>query len=69
MGERRGVYSVLVGKPVGKRQLGRHGIRRGYNNKIGLQEVKFGSMDWINLSQNRNRCWAFVIAVMNFRVP
>ena len=39
MGERRGIYSVLVGQPVGKRQLGRPGIRRAYNNKMGLQEV------------------------------
>jgi hypothetical protein len=69
VGERRGIYRLLVGQPVGKRPLGRPGLRRAYNNKMGLQEVKFGVMDWIDLSQNRDGWWAFVIAVMNFRVP
>jgi hypothetical protein len=45
MGERRGIYRVLVGQPVGKRPLGGPGFRREDNNKMGLQEVKFGVMD------------------------
>ena len=69
MGERRGIYRVLVGQPVGKRPLGRPGLRWDNNNKMGLQEVKFGVVDRIDLSQNRERWWALVIAVMNFRVP
>ena len=66
---RRAVYRILVGKYEGKRPLGGSGLRREDNNKMGFQEVKFGVMDWIGLSQNRNRWWALVNAVMNFRVP
>jgi len=47
MGENRGVYRVLVGKPVGKRPLGRHGRRWEDNIKMDLQEVGCGVMDWI----------------------
>jgi hypothetical protein len=69
MGERRGVYRVLVGKPEGKRLLGRPKHRWEDNIKIGLHEVGFGIMDWIDLAQNRDRWRALVNAVMNFRVP
>ena len=52
MGERRDVYRVLVGKPEGKRQLGRHRYRLENNIKINLQEIEWGcwGMDWINLA-------------------
>ena len=63
-GERRGVYRVLVGKPEGKRPLGRPRRRRNGNIKMNLQEV-----DWIDLAQDRERWGTFVSAVMNLRVP
>ena len=64
-GERRGVYKVLVGKPEGKRPLGRPRYRWEYNIKMDLQKVGFGGMDWIDLAQDRNRWWALVNVVMN----
>ena len=56
MGEGRGVYRVLVGKPEGKRPLGRPRHRRECNIKMDLQEVGCGGMDWIDLTQVRGRC-------------
>jgi hypothetical protein len=55
MGEGRGVYRVLVGKPEGKRPLGRPRRRWEDNIKMDLQEVGFGGMDWIELAQDRDR--------------
>jgi hypothetical protein len=55
MEERRGIYRVLVGKPEGKRLLGRHRYRWEDNIKKDLQEVGCGGMDWIELAQNRER--------------
>jgi len=69
MGEGRGVYRVLVGKPEGKRPLGRTRRRWENNIKMDLQEVGCGGMDWIELAQDRDRWRALVSAVMNLRVP
>jgi len=69
MGEKRGVYRVLVGKPEGKRTLGRPRHRWENNIKMDLQKVGCGGMEWIDLVQDRDRWRAVVNAVMNLRVP
>jgi len=69
MGKRRGVCSVLVGKPEGKRPLGRPRHRWEDYIKMDLQEVGCGSVDWIDLAQYRDRWRALVNVVMNLRVP
>ena len=69
MGEKRGVYRVLVGKTEGKRSLGRPRLRWEDNVKMDLQEVGCGCMDWIELAQDRDRWRALVSTVMNLRVP
>jgi hypothetical protein len=65
----RGVYRVLVGKPEGKRPLGRPRLRWEDNIKIVLQEVGCGVVDWISLAEDRDRWQALVNAVMNLWVP
>ena len=69
MGERNGVYRVLVGKPEGKRPLGRPRRRWEDNIKVDLQEVGCGGMGWIELAQDGDRWRALVNAVMNLRFP
>jgi len=69
IGERCGVYGVLVGKPEGKRPLGRHRRRWEGNIRTDLQEVGCGYVDWIGLAQDRDRWRTLVNAVMNLRVP
>jgi len=68
-GEQRYIYRILVGKPERKRQLGRPRRRWEDNIKMHLQEVGRGSMDWTDLTQDRERWWALVNAVMNLWVP
>jgi hypothetical protein len=68
MWESRRVYRVLIGKPEGKRLLGRPWRRWEDNNKMNLREVGFGARDWIDLAQGKDRCRALVGAVMNLRV-
>jgi len=63
------VCRVLVGKPEGKRSLGRPRRRWEDNIKLNLQKVGCGGMDWIELAQDRNRWRALVNAVMNLWVP
>ena len=66
MGEERG---VLLGKPEGRRPLGRPRRRWVDNNRMDLQEVGCGYMDWVGLAQDRDRWRTLVTAVMNLRVP
>jgi len=68
MGEDRGVYRVLVGKPEGKRPLGRPRCRWVNNIRVDFQEVGCGYMDWIGLAQDRDRWWTLVSVVMNHGV-
>jgi hypothetical protein len=69
MGERRGAYRVLVGKPEGRKPLGRPRRRWEDNIKMDLREVGCGGADWIDLAQDRDRWRALVYTVMNLRVP
>ena len=69
MGEERGVYRVLVGKPEGRRPLGRPRRRWADNIRTDLQEVGCVYMDWIGLVQDRDRWRTLVSEVMNLRVP
>jgi hypothetical protein len=71
MGERRGIYRILVGKSVGKRAFGipRRRWGRGGIIKVDLQEVGCGGMDWIDVTQDKDRWRVLVSAVTNLRVP
>ena len=69
MGEERGVYRFLVWKQEGKRPLGRPRCRWVDNIRMDMQEVGCGYMDWIGLTQDRDRWRTLVSAVVNLRVP
>jgi hypothetical protein len=69
MGERRGIFRVMVGKPERKGPVGRPRRRWKNNIKIDLKEVGCGCLNWIGLAEDRDRWRAIVSAVMNFRVP
>ncbi|KAJ4449247.1 hypothetical protein ANN_00644 [Periplaneta americana] len=69
MGESRNSYRVLVGRPEGKRLLGRPRRRWEDNMEMDLREVGYDDRDWINLAQDRDRWRAYVRATMNLRVP
>jgi hypothetical protein len=68
MGEGRGAYRILVGRPEGRRPLGRPRRRWEDNIKMDLQKVGWG-VDWIDMAQDRDRWRALVSAVMKLRVP
>jgi hypothetical protein len=69
MGLRRNTYSIFVGKPEGRRPLGRPRRRWVDNIKRDLRETGWDGMDWIDLDQDRDQWRALVRAVMNLRVP
>jgi hypothetical protein len=69
MGEGRGAYRILVGRPEGRRPLGTPRHRWEDNIKTNLQEVAWWGMDWIDMAQDRDRWRALVKVVMNLRVP
>ena len=69
MGQGRGVHRILVGKPEGKRPVGRPRRRWEDNIKMDLQEVGGSCEDWMELAQDRDRWRALVSTVMNLRVP
>jgi hypothetical protein len=69
MGEVRGAYNILVGRPEGRRTLGRPRRRWEDNIKTDLKEMGFEDVDWIHLAQDRDRWRAFVNTVVNLRVP
>jgi hypothetical protein len=69
MGEKRNVYRLMVGKPEGKRPLGRRRRRWINNIKMDLLEIGLCVVDWIGLAQDRYRWKALVNAVLNLRVP
>jgi hypothetical protein len=69
MGERRGVYRILVGKPEGKRPLGRPRRRWEDNIKLDLRERGIDGANWIQVPKDRVQWRAFVNMVMNLRVP
>jgi hypothetical protein len=69
MRKKRNAYMLLVGKPEGKRLLGRPRCRWVDNVRMDLGEMEWGAVDWIGLAQDRNRWRALVNSVLNLRVP
>jgi hypothetical protein len=69
MGEKRNAYTILVGKPEGKRLLGRPRYRWVDNIKMDLREIGWAVVDWMDIVQERNQWRALVNTVLNLRVP
>jgi ribosome biogenesis protein Nip4 len=69
MGEVRGAYNILVGRPEERRPLERPRRRWEDNIKMYLREMGFGDVDWIHLAQDKNRWRTLLNTVMNLRVP
>jgi hypothetical protein len=69
MGGNRNAYRILVGKPEGKRPLERPRRRWVHNIRMGLRDIGWGGMDWIDLAQDRDQWRALVNTVMNLRIP
>jgi hypothetical protein len=69
LGEKRNAYRILVGKPEGKRPLGKTRRRWEDDIRMDLRGIGWGGMDWIDLVQDREQCRALVNTVMNLRVP
>jgi hypothetical protein len=69
MGEVRGAYNIVIGKPEGRRPLGRPRHRWEDNIKMDIREIGFGDVDWIHLAQDRDKWRALVNTVMSLRVP
>jgi hypothetical protein len=65
----RGAYNILVGRPEGRRPLGRPRRRWEDNIKMDIREIRFGDVDWIDWAQDRDRWWALVNTVMNLWLP
>jgi hypothetical protein len=68
MGEKKNAYKLLVGKPEGRRSLGRQMHRWFHKIRMDLLEVRWGDVDWIGLAQDRDRWRALVTSVLNLRV-
>jgi hypothetical protein len=68
-GEKRNTYRILAGKPDGKRPLGRPRRRWVDNIKMGLREIGWEGVDWIDMAQDRDKWRALVNTVLNLRVP
>jgi hypothetical protein len=69
MGKKRNAYRLLVGKPEGRRPLGKSRLRWVDNIRIDLVEVGWRDVGWIGLAQDRNRWRSLVNSVLNFRIP
>jgi hypothetical protein len=69
MGEKRNAYKILVGKPEGKRPLGRPRRKWLYNIKVDLRETGWDGVDWLDMAQDRDQWWALVNMVLNLPFP
>jgi hypothetical protein len=69
VGEKKNAYKILVGKPEGKRPLGRPRPMWVYNVELDLRDIEWGCMEWIDLAQDTDKWGALVNTIMNVRVP